>query len=362
LWRNFYSPAFDFEYGENFMVRFSVAQGSLVPSSFFLLSLILTSEVAIAKGSKPPKDPPSRQLKKIVSLGKIKAKGIEVENVGTFDLENAVNRQFAAAVLEAGNFTVKMKKNSNNNTVTLQSTGEGSFKPMGYDDSPQDPEVCLPDPATIKLSGEILGFDIESINGGHFGYSPGGAAAPVADVKVRVVNSSMTGVFEATDNKEELLFGATQISSKQTKTYINADVSFKDFILGFEHFSQSPISKVTFKGIKMGVQNLAKETDKYPWEGMVIATENRRFVAINAGIDADLKKGDKFQIRNVKHQWKGTPCKSEYVRGKPDREAIAVGVVSDVQPTYSWLEVTQYFNSEGMIEVGAKVTVDTLAQ
>jgi hypothetical protein len=154
---------------------------------------------------------------------------------------------------------------------------------------------------------------------------------------------------------------STQATSVLNESSFKVAVNFALILLGFEHYQSTPLAVATSSFLAQGINQLNVDVDRYPWEGMIIAEDGPGWVAMNAGVDADVHVGDLFELRNAEHLWDGLPCQSAYDRARVERTPSAIGRVTDVAAGDSWLEI-QPNPSNRPVVVGAKATLRALAQ
>ena len=114
-------------------------------------------------------------------------------------------------------------------------------------------------------------------------------------------------------------------SASDSDVKFGVNVNFGNIGVGFDHYSNTPVAKLTRKGLMNSVQglkdkvfNLAKY--KREWSTRVLSSPlaNRDKVIIQAGADAGITDGDEFQVFNINHYWKGEPCNSAYLGYEPE--------------------------------------------
>jgi len=335
-------------------------------SRFFLsVNLLLISSGAYAVGSSKPKATPApakqRTLKKLIELDVIRAKPVLRQGQVAFDLQNAVNLQAISAAVNSGRFTVKSRDagtfvvNSNTGGLQLMSVRQAGLVL-------NENERCLAGLPALRIGGEIIDFELESVTGTKLGFSPKLMFDIGFQAEFRVGKSVMTSVYTATDASRRRILHSTTITETQKENQGGMKVDFLDLAyLGFDYYKKTPLAQVVSKSINSGMLSIANATDKLLWDAPVIVAE-RSIIAINAGFDAGLEVGDEFKVQNMAHYWSGTPCKSDYFGSRPDPDPVAFVEVYDVQSTISWARVVRWNNSDSLIYPGARVQIEKLAQ
>jgi len=330
-------------------------------STLLILFSILTTNYQVhAKGAKAPVDakPQLRtDLKKLIQIDKIKAQPVIQNGNMIFDLENAASRQFLSSILTSNRFTAKW---GTGGTLTMGNSGQIELISRSMPANMGADESCLIDKPQLKVSGEILGMELESTSGANLNFFLPFLPIGGGGFNYKVAKTRMTAVFDARDSAERRVMAAATVSETQKESQSGFNLSFQELAkFGFDYYKKTPLSSVTQKVLDKGIAQIDKQTKDLEWEAPVVYSQ-RKIVGINAGIDAGIKVKDEFSVQNMIHRWSGVPCQSQYLGSIPDVYPVAIVRIYDVQATESYAQVIELRDADAAVLPGARVKISKL--
>jgi len=293
--------------------------------SRFIVSLmvIALATPVFAMGGKKPTDHSTtkRVLKKRIDVGKIKARPFTIPGGGSFDFEAAVNAQIITVLQKSGRFTFRVPGMTSTSVID-------KFlhpAPMAVEAVGPVPS-CEVDMSQFKLEGMVTGFEFLSSFGIRFGYTVNGDLNGVSgDIGIKVDTAQMDLSMYLADVLSGFSAASSNVKSNQTKTQISANINFQNFTLGPQYYFETPLARVSEKGLAKAVNDLVSQTDKLSWEAHVLEDQDVR-VWINAGARAGIQVGDEFEIYNLEYLWDGPPCEigSRYRGSIPTPKPVSI--------------------------------------
>jgi len=279
-----------------------------------------------------PKDQGYR-LKRQVELGRVRAPMVQFPGAPNFDFEFVLNSQIYDAV--KGIFVVDYNSSDPNLPGSLAPQDRLVLTPpVNY--SPRhalavsmaeakNPNACVVNSPFMMLAADARSFQVTSGGGLWFGYSGQqlGNGNLSGGANIGIQNAQMEVAMVAYNPMSRAILGRSMATANHTKTDINLTINFGMFSIGPRFFYESPLSKVTMKGLSEAARMLAVDIDaeaqkqnRPRWETQVIRDKDL-YVFVRAGSLHGLKVGDEFAVYNVEHFWDGTPCKSKYLGSLP---------------------------------------------
>lgn len=208
-----------------------------------------------------------------------------------------------------------------------------------------------------KIWGSVNSFEMVGGGGLRIGFTPAGSHV-VSNIggSFNVDFAQMDLSLLATRPLTNKVIQAVNVTSNQTKTNLNFNISFGMFSIGPSFWYQTPLARVTKTGLQKGVENLRQALQSEPWSTRVLAGHDN-FLTIIGGRDVNLKEGDELAVYNEIYHWYGEPCASEYIGGAATN-AVAKIRITSVGDEISFGQVFDQTDENAVI--GAKVMVHKL--
>ena len=226
---------------------------------------------------------------------------------------------------------------------------------------------CELDYADYELDVDLLGFEMRDKFGINFGYNR--ALGPLSRIGVGFQSESgkmsMDMILSETLRPLEEL---TRVIGEGTFTKTEFSIGF-DLLMGIgvgtNVYSETPVGRLSEKTIKDSFKRTSKElepiTKAVEWKSRVVKILNPTKFIIPAGAIAGVRVGDKFKISNVQIEWSGLPCRSQ-VEFEEKKPVSVKAVVTQVQPKSALIEVYETVPDTELVELGAHVTIESLAK
>lgn len=337
---------------------------------------VLLSAAGMMMGNQSCQEQPvaTRELKRIVEMGKITAPSITLPQGGSFDFQYVANQQVYAVLQNSDHFALRygtpvVPVTTNSVSTKALNISSGDQKMMkvsalnnGVSEKPQyskDAE-CLINLPNARIGGSVNAFEMIGGVGVQIGFN---AAGPI-DV------SGLTGLgfniewaqldlsMMATHPLTAGLLSAANVNSKQTKTKVNFTLNVGAFSVGPSAYYQTPLAKVTDKALQSGVSSLYDGLKtKEEWYSRVLMDHDTHLVILG-GNNVGAKVGDQFNIYNEIYYWEGDPCNSKYYGGVGSNPVATIEIDS-VGDEISFGKVINQTDENPVL--GAKVKILKLA-
>jgi len=220
------------------------------------------------------------------------------------------------------------------------------------------------------LDAKMVAFELTSSTGVHAGFDLLTGFLKLLSFDFKAKSGSMTmamALYNPVVPNTQLV----GVRGKSTFESFGSSVNlgFQNVGAGFDFYQQTPLAKLAATSLKSSFENLAKELEKLqePWSTEVVALPSADDVIVPVGSFAGLKKGDRFAIYNVQHEWKATPCKSQYLMAfKSPSAPLAYAEVVDLANNAAVLHLLEGEsfprNSKVKILKGARVEISQLTE
>lgn len=282
----------------------------------------------------------ARGLKKVVHMGEVRSPAMQLPGGQFFDFGFVANQQLYGILMENGTFALKQREY----VQAEASTGRGLFKltssdfqtlqktiPSQLDFAKNSVVVskeaaCMVNLPMAKVDASVNAFEMLGGGGLRLGFTPNGSHGTgglSAGVGVSVEFAQLDVSMRATNPITGNPMAAANVDATQTKTKVDATISFGMFSIGPSAFYQTPLAKVTKTGLTLAVDNLGKQFEKNEWYSRVMYQLDDKEIFVVGGLDLNMKAGDEFALFNEEYLWDGEPCASTY-RGGGSGKPVAV--------------------------------------
>lgn len=365
-----------------------------IQTSTYLRVLLIFPVVLISMGNKSCEEKDvkveTRELKRRVQMGAVKAPPIELPQGGVFNFQYVANAQlydvlkktqaFSTATIDPSKIYDPNGLSTEEAQVFNQCEDEEDVyyeNPNGvsYKSTFSQVASCMIDMPQGIISGNILDFSLISkggmslkltqipfLSGGNFEFQK-----YELSLAMRAMHPLQRGGIVSGDKK----IIATTSQEKVSKDYgVGLNLNFGGFELGPHVYYRTPLRKVVDDGLTSAIQDLKKQwNETEPWYAMVLRSCDK-YIYINAGnkTDAGLKEGDILKIQNVTYRWESEACRSDlmgtidyiggpvgYARVVSVGDNISAAVILDRDPNYP-------YSRDQIIKPGARVYVEKLIE
>jgi hypothetical protein len=313
---------------------------------------------------------PERKLKKSVIIGRVQSRTFTLPSGKQFDFENVINAQWEDVVNEHPEFTTRMNVSSAAYNSDLDLLTQWSEEGEIVTESQNVPD-CVVDIPQYYLEGAAPSFEFVAGGGIRFGYdfTSGDLAGARLEGAVHVDLAQLHVNLEGRDYLSRTFIAGGEANGNHTKTKIDATLDLDNLIINPELYKETPIGKVSRKGLEKALDDLSGEVnERDEWSARVYqasySPNGYLYVTINAGSKAGIEEGDKFAIYNLDHLWEdeNKPCNSRYL-GNVTNPGYPVAKIEILgKPAYDYARGIVYQDSEFVIKRGALVVVEELKQ
>jgi len=292
----------------------------------------------------------ARKLKKRVDLYGITSQEFTLPGGTKYSLAAPVSAQLEVIVNDHPDFY-----------ITSRAPGNRGLTTFSNDPTP----TCVRDVPMMMLGGSIPYFEFVSSTKISFGYSTSGDFGNITITpSVKVDKAQMALLLKAYNPLTRLYSAMGDATSNETKTSINATVNFNDFVVSPEIYLKTPLEKVSRTAITKALVKLAKDASDTTWTAQVKQDQDR-YIIINAGKKAGLKKGDVLTVHNQLYYWEenGAPCQvplSYQVDQRPGNPT-AIIKLAVVEDDYSISEADPIRPTDELAHAGALVRLREFA-
>jgi len=328
------------------------------------------------KGCEEKQTAPVRKLKKIVELGALVARPIELPQGGSFDFQFVANQQIYSVLAANEAFTLRYNApitedpqlSANEEFLNLTKADKVALKSFANKSGRPNLKAslskeawCMANLPQAKIQGSVNSFEMIGGGGVQIGFTPEGAynSGGLSDIGLQINVARLDLSLVATRPLTEKLLAAANVNSKQTQTKVSFTFNAGAFRVGPSAYYQTPLAKVTEKALQKGVLSLDEQLQKEEWYTRVLTNHDTHLVVIG-GQDVGLQAGDELLIYNEETYWEGEPCNSRYLGGGAQASnAVAKIKIDWVGDEISRGQVIEQ-NEENAV-VGAKVKIFKLA-
>lgn len=292
----------------------------------------------------------ARKLKKRVDLYGISAQEFTLPGGAKYNLATPVSAQLEVVVNDHPDFY-----------ITSRAPVVNEMGLMAADPTPE----CVRDVPMMMLGGTIPYFEFISSTKVSFGYSTGGDFGNVTiSPSIKVDKAQMALLLKAYHPLTRLYTAMGDATSNETKTTINATINFNDFTVSPELYFKTPLEKVSRSALTKALDKLSKDAADMTWTAQV-KKDADRYIIINAGKKAGLKKGDELTVHNQLYYWEneGQPCRSPLAYQVDQRPGNPTAIIrlDIVEDDYSISEVDPVRPTDEAAHVGAVVRLKSFA-
>ncbi|MFS4458118.1 hypothetical protein [Bdellovibrio sp. HCB2-146] len=269
-----------------------------------------------------------RSLKKIIQMDGITSRQVLLPGGGSFDFQAVANQQIYAVLSESEDFTFRYlppvvvppegaRLAAVDPLANLTDSDQVAMKVFASPEPVYEETAwCMVNLPQAKISGAVNSFELIGGGGATIGYNPAGDHLPngLASVGFNVEFAQMDFSMRALRPLTEKVLAATNVTSKQTKTRVNASINIGEFAVGPSAYYQTPLAKVTKNALTKAVKNLAEQLKNEEWSTRVLSSQDTHLVVVG-GRDVGLEEGDQLLVYNEQYYWEGEPCNSRYLGG-----------------------------------------------
>lgn len=314
----------------------------------------------------------ARKLKWYADAGRITSPPVQFGEAGNFDFGYVASEQLYGVLFNSKGFTASYKGPVvTNGAKGLELVGaQGMYqkvfgeKTVGSELYFSDEAKCLISLPDVRVYGAVNSFEMSSGNNISIGFNQGTGAVHSGiglggtfNVTVKNLNMQMYALDIAKDfgTNNYKLIDAPLINEKSKDTDGKISLSYSQIGVGYGWYKTTPLSVITERGLKQGIDKIKDAMNKVAWNTKVLDIKpfgggnsglGDSGVVIKGGADVELKKGDQVQFFEDKTLWSGEPCKSDYygfARFNPN--PIAIGEVVHLDRNFSTVAITQRFDN-----------------
>lgn len=327
--------------------------------------------------------PKARKLKKIVDVGLVQSRMVDLPGGQKFDFQYVINQQIYPVLQASEGFAFRYKPPFNESPSQLGSNIRFADMNLGANDVQllertfgtnavpnvvmSDEIACLVNLPQYRLWGTINSFELLNKIGLGLGFTTAGAYSPngIPSINFGVDTYQLDMNMVASNPVTSEVYGAANVTSKQTRTQLEFSLPLANLLIDPSFYFQTPLARVSYRALEKSIQEIQEQLDtKQEWYTRVLYADEH-VATILAGSNHNVQKGDVFNIYNEKTFWISengeipVPCESR-LQSTLDGEPIASIEVFDVSTDASAGKVV--FESGIPIKMGAKVKIRKLVE
>jgi hypothetical protein len=324
----------------------------------------------------------TRKLKKIVDVGQIGSRLIDMPGGQKFDFQFVINQQIYPVLQKSEGFWFRYKPPFNENPSQLTSHVEfkdmnlsemdvalleKTFGKIAADPIKSDEISCLANLPQYQLWGTVNSFELMSKIGLGIGFTRTGSlpvtGIPSLNFGVETYQLDMNMV--ATHPLTMTQYAGTNVTAKQTRTQVDFSLPLSNLLLDPSFYFQTPLARVSYNALEKAVKDIQEQLDSKEWYTRVLMADEH-VATILAGSNHNVQKGDIFDIYNEKTIWGSdngeipVPCESKYLGSIESEQPIATVEIVSVSDDISNGKVV--FESGMPMRMGAKVKIRKLLE
>lgn len=327
--------------------------------------------------------PKPRKLKKIVDVGLVQSRMVDMPGGQKFDFQYVINQQIYPVLQASEGFAFRYKPPFNESPSQLGSNIRFADMNLGTNDVQllertfgrnavpnvvmSDEIACLVNLPQYRLWGTINSFELMNKIGLGLGFTTAGAYSPngIPSVNFGVETYQLDMNMVASNPVTSEVYGAANVTAKQTRTQLEFTLPLSNLLFDPSFYFQTPLARVSYNALEKSIKEIQEQLDtKQDWYTRVLYADEH-VATILAGSNHNVQKGDVFNIYNEKTFWISengeipVPCESR-LQSTLDGEPIASIEVFDVSTDASAGKVI--FESGIPIKMGAKVKIRKLVE
>ncbi|MDZ4660316.1 MAG: hypothetical protein SGJ18_01720 [Pseudomonadota bacterium] len=228
---------------------------------------------------------------------------------------------------------------------------------------------CLDQSPEIRLSGNVISFELIAGGGIHAGYPGGGSPLPVGG-SLSLNNTRLSVTLQSEDPLTKKPIAIDEGHASEVK--LDGSFDYMGFI-GLDFFFKTPLFKVVTNAFQESIDNLVNthmtrmNVEKWTdvWQSKVIfdsvIADGDTHIAVRGGWRSNIRKGDQFSVYNMHYKWVGIECESplDYSISHP-LESIAEVIIVEAGQDIAIARVTKA-SQDYRIDPGALVKIKELA-
>jgi hypothetical protein len=186
------------------------------------------------------------------------------------------------------------------------------------------------------------------------------SVSPTVDVQKAQMDLLLTGY----DPLTRIYNGVGSATSNDTQTTIDATINFNGWNANPKLYFDTGLAKVGSNAVNKALSKLSANTTGLTWFAQV-KQDMDRYIIINAGSKAGLKKGDVLTVHNQVYYWEndGAPCSVplSYMTDQRPGTPTAIITLDDVEPDFSVSAVDPERPTQEVAHPGAIVRLQSFA-
>lgn len=329
--------------------------------------------------------PKPRTLKKIVDVGLVSSRLIDMPDGQKFDFQYVINQQIYPVLQASEGFWFRYRppfdvppaqigsqiRFSDMNLETQDiAMLERNFSTHAVINTAMFEDIsCLINLPQYHIWGTINSFELKNKKGLRLGFANGAGLSPIGipginfGVDTYQLDLNMVAAHPLTMES----VAATNVTGKQTQTTLEFNLPLSNLLVNPGFYFQTPLARVSYNALEKAVRQIQEQLDKKqeanPWFTRVLLSGEHR-VVILAGGNHNVKVGDVFDIHNEKVYWSSSkgapiPCESTY-QGYSDGDRVASIEIIEISDSTSVGRIV--YESGAPIRMGSKVKIQKLLE
>ncbi|MBL7544362.1 MAG: hypothetical protein JNL11_11140 [Bdellovibrionaceae bacterium] len=340
--------------------------------------LLMGNESCEKQGAEVPK---ARQLKKIVDVGQVASRMIDMPNGQKFDFQYVINQQIYPVLQESEGFWFRYAPPFNEMPSQLGSNIYFSNLNLSRNDVDflnrtletmrvtsaikSDDISCLVNLPQYRIQGTINSFEMLNKVGLGIGFNQGGGMnSGGLGLNFGVETYQLDMNLLASHPLTAAVSAAANVTAKQTKTNVSFTLPISNLLLDPSFYFQTPLARVSYNALTNSVKQIQEQLKDKEWYTRVLISDEH-VATILAGSGHNVQVGDVFDVYKETTMWVSNngqtpvPCESEYKGSVDGDKPIATIEITSVNEELSNGRVIA--ESGYPIKMGSKVKIRQLA-
>lgn len=249
----------------------------------------------------------------------------------------------------------------------LAALEEGINNGSGFHKGDDGAYECEVNYEEFEMDAHVLGYTLTDRIEGELGFNLGTGLFRSLYAGMKIEKSEMNmsmGLGEIISPNEEIAYVTGTGKGKKNEFKGGIDLSLLS--LDFSYFKQTPLFTIIDRTVNDALTNIKTKFDaqRLEWKSRIVYTDVNEFgsevLYMPVGTASLVRKGDRFYVWNVAHDWAAEPCASRFMGArKLTTEPLAELEVIDVNGNSSQLRVIAK-NSDEKIRSSARLEISYL--
>jgi len=210
---------------------------------------------------------------------------------GTWDVGGGLSAMLTTALAESGRFVILERANLD------RVIGEQQIKTANAADPKAGPELGRITAAQFIVIGSVTEFGAED-KGSTVNIGVSGARGLGGLLGLKKTEGAVALDLRVVDTTTSQVVQTLKVREPISNTSLSASTNYRAMSLGEDAFNNTPLGEATRHALEKAVAEIVAVAAREPWHALVVEVDGRN-MAINAGSNSGLRKGDRFRVEHI---------------------------------------------------------------